>query len=73
MPESDTAKSPTWWITGAILVPLSLATFAKVTHTTFANAEHLAEMHGEMKERSYRLEAIEKKLNHIIRRLEVLD
>ena len=65
-------KQP-WWVVGAILIPLTLATFGKVAHTTFANAEHLAEINGEMRERRYRLEQIEKKLDHIIRRLEVLD
>lgn len=69
MSETNGHNKAFWWLTGALIMPLVLATFGKIMHTTFENSARTAALEAEIRDRTYRMERIEKKLDAILNHL----
>jgi hypothetical protein len=59
-------QRPWWWLVGALLVPLVLASAGNVLHTTYSNAERISSAEAAQDGTEKRLERIERKLDQIL-------
>lgn len=57
-----------WWITGAILGPIVLASFNHLMLTTYANSQKTSALEKSFQALEQRLERIETKLDHLVER-----
>lgn len=57
---------PWWWLVGAVLVPISLAFFGNLLHTTYSGAERVSALEARQDAVQRQLQRIEQKLDHLL-------
>jgi hypothetical protein len=59
---------PWWWLVGAVLVPVALACFGNLLHTTYSSAERVSALESAGEAVRRQLQRIESKLDRILER-----
>jgi hypothetical protein len=67
-PHNGNGQRPWWWLLGALLVPLILASFGHLLQTTYSSAGRLSGLETLQETNQRRLERIEHKLDQLLER-----
>jgi hypothetical protein len=59
---------PRWWVIGAILVPITLASFGNLLHTTYSSAQRVSALEAGQAAVLRQLQRIEQKLDRLLER-----
>jgi hypothetical protein len=59
---------PWWWLVGAILVPITLASFGNLLHTTYSSAQRVSALESGQEAVLRQLQRIEQKLDRLLER-----
>jgi hypothetical protein len=65
---SNGPNRPWWWLVGAVLVPLTLASFGNLLHTTYSSAERVSSLESAGEAVRRQLQRIEHKLDRLLER-----
>jgi hypothetical protein len=59
---------PWWWLVGAVLVPVTLASFGNLLGTTYSSAQRLSRLEAAHEATERQLQRIEEKLDRLLER-----